>query len=293
MTPQILASGFELLEGPVWQPDVGLLFADANRGGAYCLDLRGKITTVFEHRRGIGGMVWHESGGLIISGRNIAYKGPKAAGTAVLFEKNPAAGIIGFNDITTDPSGRIYAGALGVLPTETALSGIGGSGKEAPLCLIDIDGSIREVWPDIKLTNGMGFSPDGKLLYHADSGDRTVYMYDVAAKGSLLNRRPFAQMAEGLPDGIAVAADGSVWVAVAHAGQVRIYAPDGSLRSQVSFPIAMVTSLCFGGEDMSDVYIVSGSDGSGRTDAGTIFRVRSDVPGVKISPARVAIPAGR
>jgi len=291
MTPSAIATGFALLEGPVWHPTQGLLFADADRGGAYCLDRNGRITTVFEHRRGIGGMARHETGGLVISGRNIAYKGPAASGTAVLFEKDPANGIVGFNDLTTDSQGRVYAGALGFLPTETALSGIGGNTRGAPLFVIDIDGSVRQVWPDIQLTNGMGFSPDGKLLYHADSGDRTVYRYDVADDGSLLCRRSFARTSDGLPDGLALAVDGSIWVAVAHAGQIRVYEPDGTLRRRIEFPIPMVTSLCFGGADMTDVYVMSGSDGSGRDDAGTIFHLRSDVPGLAVTPARVRLPA--
>jgi gluconolactonase len=291
MKPNVVASGFELLEGPVWHPTLGLMFADADKGGAYRLDLNGRITTVFEHRRGIGGMAWHENDGLVISGRNIAYKGPAATGTVVLFEKDPANGIVGFNDITTDGIGRVYAGALGFLPTETEFSGIGGPSKGAPLFLIEIDGSSRQVWPDIKLTNGMGFSPDFKLLYHADSGDRTVYVYDVATDGSLHRRRPFARTSEGLPDGLAVAIDGSVWVVVAHAGQVRVFEPDGVLRTQIEFPIPMVTSLCFGGPDMVDVYVMSGSEGSGRTDAGTIFHLPSSVPGIAVTPARVRLPA--
>src|SRR3954447_11103177 len=147
MKPNVVASGFELLEGPVWHPTLGLMFADADKGGAYRLDLNGRITTVFEHRRGIGGMAWHENGGLVISGRNIAYKGPAAAGTVVLFEKDPANGIVGFNDMTTDALGRIYAGALGFLPTETEFSGIGGASKGAPLFLIENDGFIPQSWP--------------------------------------------------------------------------------------------------------------------------------------------------
>lgn len=291
MNHNVVASGFGLLEGPVWDPTLGLMFADADRGGAYNLGRHGGIATVFEHRRGIGGMARHAEGGLVISGRNIAYKGPAATGTAVLIDKDPAKGVVGFNDLTTDPQGRVYAGALGFLPTETELSGVGGPTKGAPLFLIELDGSVRQVWPDIQLTNGMGFSPDGKLLYHADSGDRTVYVYDVSADGSLLRRRPFAKTAEGLPDGLAVSIDGSVWVAVAHAGQIRVFAPDGELSTQIEFPIPMITSLCFGGTDMIDVYVMSGSDGSGRADAGTIFHLRADTPGLPVMPARIRLPA--
>jgi gluconolactonase len=289
----IVASGFGLIEGPLWRPGQGVIFADADKGGAYLLDRAGNVSTVFEHRRGIGGMVWHEKGGLVVSGRNIAYKGPATEGTAVLLDRDAASGMVGFNDMTTDRKGRIYAGALGFLPTETELSGIGGAGKSAPLLLIDLDGSVRQVHPEVKLTNGMGFNPDGTILYHADSGDRTVYAYDVASDGGLSRRRPFAMTAGGLPDGLAVAADGTVWVAVAHAGVVKVFSAEGDLDRSIEFPIPMVTSLCFGGEDMRDVYVTSGSDGSRRDDAGTIFRIRSEVPGLPAAPARVPLPGSR
>lgn len=287
---KVLASGFGLLEGPVWDPELGLMVADTNKGGAYRIDLNGNVSTVFAHRRGIGGMARHERGGLIVSGRNIAYKGPAAAGTVVLLGNDPAGGIVGFNDLTTDSQGRIYAGALGFLPTETELAGMGGPQASAPLFLIGLDGTARQVHPDIKITNGMGFSPDGKKLFHADSGDRTVYVYDVAPDGSLSARRPFASTPEGLPDGVAVAADGSVWVAVAHAGQVQVFTAQGTLAGRLEFPLPMVTSLCFGGADMREVFVVSGSDGTGRADAGAIFHLFSEVPGLPVAPARVKLP---
>jgi gluconolactonase len=268
---------------------MGLMFADTQRGGAFRITPAGKVVTVFEHRRGIGGMAWHESGGLVISGRNIAYKGQAEAGTVVLLENDPGNGIVGFNDLTTDAKGRIYAGALGFVPTDTELSGVGGAQKGAPLFLIELDGRARQVQLDIKITNGLGFSPDGTRLYHADSGERTVFVYDVLQDGALTARRIFAVTPEGLPDGLAVAADGSVWVGIAHAGQVKVFEAGGELRTCIDFPLPMVTSLCFGGADMRDVYVTTGSDGSGRDDAGTVFRLRADVPGLAVSPARVKL----
>jgi xylono-1,5-lactonase len=288
---ETLHGGFGLLEGPVWDPAQGLIVADTQRGGVYCLDRQGHLSTIVKHRRGIGGMVRHANGGLVVSGRNVAYKGPLAPNTVVLLENDPARSIVGFNDITTDRIGRIYAGALGFFPTESELSGIGADSKSAPLFLIDLDGSVRSVHPTVKLSNGLGFSPDGKLLYHADSGDRTVYSYKVQPDGSLTDRRPFITVADGLPDGLAIDAQGSIWLAVAHAGKVLVFSPDGSMIKQLDFPLPMTTSLCFGGDDMRDLYVVSGSDGTGRSDAGTIFRLRSDIPGVPMSPAQVAIPS--
>jgi gluconolactonase len=288
---EIIASGFGLLEGPVWDPARGLLVADAEKGGVHLVGRDGRVSIVVEHRRGIGGMARHADGGLVVSGRNIAYKGPAQAATVVLLGNDPANDIVGFNDLTTDVAGRIYAGALGFLPTGTELSGIGVEPTPAPLFLIDIDGSARRVHPSIKITNGLGFSPDGKRLYHADSGDRTVYVYEVRDNGDVGGRTAFASMSNGLPDGLAVAADGSVWVAIAHGGEVVVVEPDGAVRRHYQFPQPMITSLCFGGEDLRDVYVVSGSEGTSRDDAGTVFRMRCDVPGLAMPAARVSIAA--
>ena len=57
-----VASGFGLIEGPVWDQTRGLIFSDVPNGGVYRLSRRGEIETVVEHRRGIGGLALHEAG---------------------------------------------------------------------------------------------------------------------------------------------------------------------------------------------------------------------------------------
>jgi sugar lactone lactonase YvrE len=118
-----------------------------------------------------------------------------------------------------------------------------------------------------------------------------VYVYEVRDNGDVGGRTAFASMSNGLPDGLAVAADGSVWVAIAHGGEVVVVEPDGAVRRHYQFPQPMITSLCFGGEDLRDVYVVSGSEGTSRDDAGTVFRMRCDVPGLAMPAARVSIAA--
>jgi gluconolactonase len=279
----VIAHGFGLLEGPVWDPAKGLFVADADVGGVYHVEENGTVTCVVPHRRGIGGMVLHESGGFIVSGRNLAYKDLQGSPTRVLFDSDLENGRIGFNDITSDSAGRIYAGSLGFFPTVK-----GDEPKPGALYLIDLDGTVRHLFDGVQLTNGMGFSPNGKLLYHSDSGDQTVYVYDVLSDGGVRDRRPFATVDNGLPDGLAVSVDGAVWVAIAHAGEVRVYEPSGTLCEHIAFPVPMITSLCFGGPDLRRLYVVSGSDGiPGK--AGTVFRLSVDVPGLPVATARVHI----
>ena len=68
-----------------------------------------------------------------------------------------------------------------------------------------------------------------------------------------------------------------------------VFESNGTHRKQFEFSIPMITSLCFGGEDMRDVFVMSGSDGSGRADAGTIFHLRSEIAGLPVMPSRVRL----
>ena len=113
---ETLTEGYGLIEGPVWVPGRGLMFSDVLFGGVYCLGPQNRVEQVFPHRRGIGGMSLHDAGGLVISGRNIAYKSFAGGDTVVLFERDEENGLVGFNDITTDAVGRVYAGGLGSRP---------------------------------------------------------------------------------------------------------------------------------------------------------------------------------
>lgn len=231
-------------------------------------------------------MALHEAGGLIVSGRNLSFKPFDQGPTITVLDRDEDNGPVGFNDITTDAQGRIYAGGLGASPVFAD----GREPRAGDLYLVDLDGSARVVAEDVQLTNGLGFSPDGGTLYHSDSGRRTVFRYDVEADGSLAAKQPFVGTDQGAPDGLAVSRDGAVWVALAGGGHgVAVYDPSGQQRDFIEIPLPMCTSVCFGGEELTDLYIVSGSAGAESDRAGAIFRVRVDVAGLPVAPARVRL----
>ena len=282
-----LTEGYGLIEGPVWDPDKGLLFSDVLGGGVFCLDGSGLVEEVILHRRGIGGMALHQENGLIVSGRNIAYKDFEGGETVVLFDRNEEKGLVGFNDITADKVGRIYAGGLGSSPVFED----GRSPQSENLYLIDLDGSVSVVAEDVRLTNGLGFSPDDKTLYHSDSLRRQVYSYQVKEDGSLAPKKVFAETEKGAPDGLVVSEDGAVWVALAGGGSgVAVFEPTGELREVIQIPHPMCTSVCFGGEDLKDLYIVSGSDGLEGDSRGGVFKIRTTVSGLPVPTAKVDLP---
>ena len=280
-----LSKGYGLVEGPLWRPGTGLIFADVLFGGVFCLAEDGEISTVFEHRRGIGGISLHTDGGLVVSGRNIAYKGFDGSDTITVLDRDPENGNVGYNDITTDSAGRVYAGSLGASPVFED----GRTPQAGDLYLIDLDGSSQMVGRDVKLTNGLGFSPDGKTLYHSDTLRRRVFSYPVHGDGTLGEKTSFVKTDRGSPDGLVVSEDGAVWVALAGGSAVGVYGADGSVQKYIEIPQPMCTSVCFGGDDLRDLYIVSGSEGVDGDKEGSVYRHRAEVAGLPVPPAKIRL----
>ena len=278
-----LATGFGLVEGPTWINDRGLLFSDVIKGGVYLLDHLNNVSPIVEHRRGIGGIAIHQENGLIVGGRNIAYKSFTGDKTTILLSNDVIEDAVGFNDLTTDSKGRVYVGSVAfkVFSDDEMIPG--------HLHVIDVDGSVRTISDGVMLTNGLGFSPDGRTLYHADARDAVVRQYEVSPDGNVSDWKPFVQANNGHPDGLAVAEDGSVWIAMAYGSRVDVFESNGALRESLPVPLPMVTSVCFGGAELKDLYVVTGSRGGPSDICGTIFRTRVDVPGLPISEAKVSL----
>jgi D-xylonolactonase len=280
---EALATGYGLIEAPVWAADRGLFFSDVLNGGVQCLSPAGTVSTVVPQRRGIGGMALHEQDGLVVGGRDISYQSLAGERTVSLLERSVMPDAVGFNDLTTDAQGRVYVGSLAFRVFA------GDPPKPGYLHLIDLDRSVRTIADGVWLTNGLGFSPDGTRLYHSDSHADLVRVYDVHGDGSAGPWRVFAKLGGAVPDGLAVASDGSVWVAAAHGRCVIAFEPDGSERRRLAVPLPMVTSVCFGGSDLRDLYVVTGSQGGPNANCGTVYRTRVEVPGLALTPARVRL----
>jgi gluconolactonase len=245
----------------------------------YRLEAQGKQSeVVIPHRKGIGGLVAHRDGGLVVAGRNVAHKNGEH--TATVHEKRADEQF--FNDLTADHRGRLYVGSVALDPTGDEPRGPG------RLYRIGLDGAVDVLADDITVSNGLGVDPADEALYHVDTHRRTVWRYDTATG----ERSTFVETGEysGVPDGLAVADDGSVWVAMAGGGVVVGWDSDGARVGEVAVPQELVTSVCFGDADGHTLYILTGTN-SDHPDprGGCVYAVRSDRrghPGV-----RTAVPA--
>lgn len=276
---ETLAWGYGLIEAPRVDEQDRLHFSDVPNGGVYRRHPDGRLETVLAKRRGVGGMMFNEAGGIVMTGRGLILFDEITGQSRNLFIEWEGRPLMGLNDLTTNDAGAVYTGSLSFNPLSDA--------KPLPGSLFRIDppGRATKLWDGILVTNGLGLSPDRKLLYHCDSPTSAVWAYDVTADGGVKDRRIFAKMPEGHPDGMAVDVEGGIWVAAVRAGEVVHFGNDGGVRKRIKVPATMVTSLTFGGRDMQDLYVVTADNTEEASRNGTIFRTRADVPGLKVPKA--------
>jgi gluconolactonase len=269
--------GYGLVEGPRADAAGACVFSDVLGGGVHRWSPDGPVTTLVPKRRGIGGLVPHAGGGFVVSGRNVVHV-KDGASRVVLAAPD---GVLGFNDLTTDAAGRVYVGSL-----RSPALGDGGPRVAGELYRIDVDATSTVLYGDVAFANGVGFSPDERVLYHSNYSERHVLAHDVA-DGRAHARRVFATLTDGHPDGLAVDEHGGVWVACGPAGGLARFTPGGRLDAFVPVPAPFVASCCFGGADRRDLFVATMGNAEEASRGGTLFRTRVAVPGLVAAPARV------
>lgn len=277
---EMLASGYGLIEAPRVDEQGRLYFSDVPNGGVHRRNPDGRIETVIPKRRGVGGMMFNQGGGLVTTGRSLILFDEKTGKSRDLFTEWEGKPLMGLNDLTTNDQGSVYSGNLNFDPLS--------NNKPIPGSLFRIDppGRATKLWDGIEVTNGLGLSPDRKLLYHSDSPTQAVWAYDVTADHGVKDRRVFAKLPEGMPDGLAVDAEGGVWVAAVRVGEVVHIDKSGVVKKRIKFPATMVTSLTFGGKDRAELYVVTADNTDDAAKKGTIYKMRADVPGLPVPLAR-------
>jgi sugar lactone lactonase YvrE len=142
------------------------------------------------------------------------------------------------NDGVADPSGRFWAGSMAYDTAEGA----------GALYRVDVDGSVHRVVGELTVPNGPAFTPDGELMYLADSARGVIYRYPVDPRtGGLGRHTEFATVAGGSPDGMTVDAEGYLWSAIWGAGEIRRFSPTGSVDRVLAIPAGQPTSVCLSG----------------------------------------------
>ncbi|MDX2595085.1 SMP-30/gluconolactonase/LRE family protein [Streptomyces sp. WI03-4A] len=234
-------------EGPTWDAATGrLLWLDVLGMRIHTYDPATGRRTVRTTEQHIGAAKPRAGGGLVLNLRDgVGLLDPDGAFRWLHHE--PVAGRRA-NDAAVAPDGSLWAGTMRY---DEATGG-------GTLSRLTGDGDVRTVLPDVTVSNGTGWSPDGGLMYYADTPTRRVDVFDVDGD-TVRDRRTLVEIEEGagFPDGLTVDAEGCVWVALWDGGTVRRYTPSGELDRVVPLPTPRTTACVFGGPDLTDLYITT------------------------------------
>jgi sugar lactone lactonase YvrE len=244
---QPLLSGLVIGESPRWH-EGRLWFAHWGTGEIVAVDLEGRSEVVGQGPPGLGWSIdWLPDGRLLVTGKGLMRREPD--GSMVAHADMSGLGVDGFNEIVVDGRGNVYVnGGTDFHPGEGKAPGI--------IALVTPDGSVRRVADGIAFPNGMAVTPDNSTLIVAESFAARLTAFDIAADGSLSNRRTWA---DGVgPDGICIDAEAAVWTGVGSfdsslVGRVR----DGGEVLERVRPGAPCFACMLGGEDRQTLFMLT------------------------------------
>jgi sugar lactone lactonase YvrE len=266
-------------EGPYWDPEAGrLLLVDMlagavvslGDGGATQRHEYGGIAAVIR-RRTTGGFVLAVERGFQMLDDEL-----QPVGDPIRVFDDPA---IRMNEGGCDPQGRLYVGTMAYDVTPGA----------GTLWRLDQDRSVHPTLTGVTISNGLQWSADGATAFYNDTPTQRVWRYAFdGATGTFGERTTVAEIEEGhgSPDGMAIDADGGLWIALWGGGAVRRYDPDGTLTEVVELPCTNVTACTFGGDDLRTLYITTSRDGlpEPEAEAGSVFAFEPGVRGAQPHP---------
>lgn len=256
-------------ECPLWNVDEQkLYFTDIENCKLWCYDPKSNKATVFlEADYHIGGFAFNRGGGLILCAGNKVLKLYKNLKIETLFEIDLEAGER-FNDISSDPKGRIYAGTAG---------GAIGTNK---LFRFEKGYQPELIISGIQCSNGMTFSLNEKSFFHVNSFAFTItkYNYDCDS-GNISNGKVFFKADEGMgfPDGLTMDSEGCIWVAFWGASVIRRLSPAGKILQNIKVPVKNPSSVNFGGENLNELFISSAKDN--KFHGGDVYCFKAEISG--------------
>lgn len=281
----ILAQGLQFPEGPVAMKDGSVLFVEMRAGLICRVDVDGKLSVVADCGQGPNGaaigpdaaLYVCNNGGNSYAPGHFTSTGPAAnyeggsiqrvnlhtGETTTLYTSCDGQKLSAPNDLVFDQHGGFYFTDFGKKRAR--------SRDHGGLYYALADGSfITELVYPIQAPNGVGLSPDGGIVYVAETETSRLWAFDVAGPGQIEKLKfpsPHGgRLVCGLPgfqrfDSLALDAHGNICVATLMTGQISVIAPSGELRHQVNLPDRYVTNICFGGADMKTAYITLSETG--------------------------------
>lgn len=273
-------------ENPLWHPDERAVYwTDIPSGVIYRQAWGAQSYEAVYHGDVVGGFTLQADGALLLFGAGGKIQRLHGADLTTVLPNITAELGTRFNDVIADPAGRVFCGTM---PTKA---------RSGRLYRLETDLTLTQVVDHVRISNGLGFTPDRKQVYYTDSDPaRTIYRFSYdETTGALTDQTPWVVIKHGdaVPDGLTVDAEGCVWSAQWDGGCVIRYDPDGREMRRIEVPGARkVSNVTFGGDDYKTMILTTagGDDKSmNGVNAGALFAVDAGVGGVAEFRSRIGL----
>jgi sugar lactone lactonase YvrE len=238
-------------EGPVW---------DVQEQAFYWLDIRGCLVRRYDWSSGrtqswtlpemVGSLAIRERGGLLLAMRSsISFFDPATGALERVAAPEAGRENMRFNDGKCDRQGRFWAGTMNDLVREPS----------GTLYRLDPQRGCVAQFNGLRTPNSLAWSPDGRIMYFADSRSQVIHAYPYEpATGELGAPRVFHTVEPpAIPDGATVDAEGFVWSALYGGSRVVRIAPDGRVDRTIELPVEQPTSCQFAGPNLDVLFITT------------------------------------
>jgi len=273
-------------EGPLWHPvEKCLYWLDILRGQVLVYDPSNKTHRIVYEGEPVGGMTLQADGSLLfLMSKGVIANWRKGKLTTLTQIKDAYEQERRFNDAIADPAGRVYAGTMSL------------EDYTGRFYRIDTDGTAVKLLENVKISNGMAFSPDHKNFFFTETKASKIHVFDYEqTTGSLTNQRTFADIPqeeeEGLADGLTIDSQGYLWSARFGGSAVVRYSPDGAEERRIPVPAPNVASLTFAGDNLDDLYVATAAVQEKPADpsSGALFKLKPGVRGVAQFVSRICL----
>lgn len=269
-------------EGPAWSVDEQKLYwLDIQSSELWRYDPETGETKTWKSQERIAAFAFREDGGLLVAFESgLAFYDPETGRTEKIQDMEPDLATTRMNDGRCDRQGRFIIGGMDESENAKPISNV---------YRVDRDLSIHQIISGVTCANSTCFSPDGRVMYFADTPLGEIWAYDYNINtGAITNKRIFADFSDqpGTPDGSIVDSEGFLWNAQWNGHRVIRYRPDGSVDRVIEFPVLNPTCVAFGGKDLDILYVTTSryhmtpEQIKSEPLSGGLFAVKVDVKGL-------------
>jgi sugar lactone lactonase YvrE len=271
----VLVDGLRFPEGPRWH-DGRFWFSDMHARQVIAVDLEGRTEVVVEVAGDPSGLGWLPDGRLlVVSMKDRRLLRLDTEGLSEVADLTPFAAWH-CNDMVVDDRGRAYVGNFGFDLHS------GESPVPTSLVLVHPDGRSEVAASELRFPNGAVITPDGRTLIVGETFGGCLTAFDIAADGTLSNRREWARLEKAVPDGICLDAEGAIWVASPISGGVLRVKEGGEIVDRIEVEHEAFACM-LGGPDRRTLFLCTAPDSHPDKTGDRLGRIETiavDVPGV-------------